>query len=222
MQGTIIATLYEIHFFTEVCKLPGSQEGEGECLIADSCAVTGVKEDLRDFVGSFTVDTLSTSCKCSENQYGPFCKSKPQESDLGLCGKGRYKKENYLTGCECRDEDGNVVPFHGWYCEFHNKLLCKENYPFYDVTKMDDVVGNKVIQSACNKCDKILENCAECLQDETTNCNFFSNDHQKQYFKGTLHVKNVKKIFKQLIISVAMTVILVMGMDVIQKQRNVG
>ena len=136
------------------------------------CDPNGIKEDLKDFVGSSTTDTLATSCKCLENQFGPFCDSIPQEKDLGLCGKGRYNKKNYLTGCECRDEDDYVVPYHGWYCEFHNKLLCKDKNPFYDAYAMGDTVGEKTPQLICKTCTKFFPNCEECLQDETTSCKF--------------------------------------------------
>ena len=125
---------------------------------------------MQKFVGKEPIDNLKSSCKCEDNQYGPHCKSKPQDEDLGLCGAGRYNTANYLTACECRNASGHVVPYHGWYCEVHNTLLCSKAYPFYDETAMSDTVGDKTNSVACKTCEKFVQNCAECVQDKTTNC----------------------------------------------------
>ena len=171
----MIRYLRSVHLIVKICKLSVIDDGFwDECLDPDSCAYRGVYADLQEFVGKEPAGLLTSSCKCEADQYGPHCKSQPQKEDLGLCGMGTYNKANYLTACDCRNSTGHVVPYHGWYCEVHNKLLCSKLNPFYDASAMDDTVGDNSNQKACKKCEKFIENCAECVQDENTKCKSFA------------------------------------------------
>ena len=157
------------------------EDGEtswGECHSTVTCSDAKIQLDLMQYVGRKTVNQLGSGCGCKDGQYGPHCKSIKQNGDLGLCGRGRYNEGNYLSGCECRDTDSNVVPYHGWYCEHHNVLLCSEGY-FYNETAMKDEVGHGTQNTVCLKCEDFISNCAECEQIEEKNCKFFRPSDKK-------------------------------------------
>ena len=69
---------------------------------------------------------------------------------------GRYNIENFLSACECRDKTMNeAIPYHGWYCDIHNRLLCDKSKAsfyhgqFYDVNPMN---SDKVADCCSNVC----------------------------------------------------------------------
>ena len=152
------------------------EEGEtawGTCHSSATCLDAKIQSDLLPFVGRKTVNQLGSGCACQDGQYGPYCTSIKQDGDLGLCGEGSYNEKNYLSGCDCRDTDGHVIPYHGWYCEHHNVMLCSEGY-FYNVTAMKDEVGHGTQNVVCVKCENFISNCAECEQNQETECKFIS------------------------------------------------
>ena len=91
------------------------EDGEtswGDCLSSVTCSDGKIQLDLLKYVGRKTANQLGSGCGCKDGQYGPHCKSIKQDGDLGFCGPGRYNESNYLSGCECRNTDGHVVPYH--------------------------------------------------------------------------------------------------------------
>ena len=130
---------------------------------------------LREYVGGQTVQNLLSGCYCENEKYGPFCSwSVPNYDDENVCNHGRRNNTNFLSGCECRNNDGKAIAYHGWYCETHNKALCTGYLykdKFYDVNSMNpDKVGD-CCDKVCRSCDQIFgEKCAECQQDKDTNC----------------------------------------------------
>ena len=117
--------------------------------------------DLIKYVGAKTVETLFSVCKCKSN-YGPFCTW--SEAPTNLCENGKLNVENYLSGCECRNSDGVLLPYHGWYCEIHNRVLCEDDEKFYDASKMKKVGDSS--SRVCKPCEEIIKNCGECEQEE--------------------------------------------------------
>ena len=134
--------------------------------------------NLQQFVGKATVNALGYGCNCKNiGKYGPYCSwNEPDESERNFCGFGKYNIGNFVSGCECRDSVTNAaVPYHGWYCDVHNKLLCdnsKFNKGFYDVNVMDTKMVAD-FPDPCRQCSDIIPNCAECQQDGETECKIF-------------------------------------------------
>ena len=80
-----------------------------------------------------------------------------------------HKVVVFLSGCECKNSDDEFTPYHGWYCEVHNRVLCAdEENPdeekFYDASKMEKVGDSS--WKVCKKCEEIIRNCGECEQNE--------------------------------------------------------
>ena len=124
-------------------------------------------------VGTETVKSLQSGCVCQAGKYGPFCNwNEPTDEAQKLCENGIYNSQNYLTGCECRI-DGKVTPYHGWYCEIHNRRLCTDG-KFFDVTEMSDKVGKCPTglsgNKCCKNCGEIIKNCGLCKQDSENQC----------------------------------------------------
>ena len=153
----------------------GSCENGSDCTKGSTLATDESEGNLAQFVGKDTVDSLEYGCKCKDTgKYGPYCSwDEPDDSARNFCGYGRYNIGNYVSGCECRDASNAAVPYHGWYCDIHNKLLCDNSKfyknTFYDVNFMDT---SKVahVYEPCRSCDAFMENCGECQQDKETEC----------------------------------------------------
>lgn len=153
------------------------ENGNSNCIYGGGLGSTN-KGDLNRFVGTETLEDLAFGCNCKGlDKYGPYCNwDEPQAGERDFCGFGKYNISNFLSGCECRDKLTNEpVPYHGWYCDIHNRALCDKSKStqfhgkFYDVTTMKDKVGD-CCSSVCKDCDKIIKNCGECKQDEENNC----------------------------------------------------
>ena len=149
-----------------------------ECMAGSALANDEEEGNLSQFVGKPTVDALEYGCNCKGTQkYGPYCSwDEPDVGERDFCGLGKYNIENFVSGCECRDSaTGAAVPYHGWYCGVHNKLLCdnsKFSKGFYDVNYMN--TSNVAdFPDPCMDCNKIIPNCAKCQQDDETNCELF-------------------------------------------------
>ena len=126
--------------------------------------------NLEAYVGPETLKALGMGCNCPSDTYGPLCTwNKPNEQQK-LCIRGQYNKNNFLSGCECKDELGNFLMYHGWYCEIPNRDLCDQEL-FYDSSKMNKVGDNRNLY-VCKECNDIkgIQNCASCRQDEFTEC----------------------------------------------------
>lgn len=137
-------------------------------------------------VGTETVKSLQSGCACKVGNFGPFCDwDEPTEDAKKLCKNGVYNANNYLTGCDCKTAEGHVTPFHGWYCEVHNRNLCAEG-EFYDVTNMSNEVGKCTrFEKCCKNCGEIIKNCALCKQDEDTQCKLSNSQKQKKILNLT-------------------------------------
>ena len=88
------------------------------------------------------------------------------QGQIMLCENGEFNDHNFMTGCDCRYSNGTILPYHGWYCEVHNALLCAEN-KFYDLTKEIKKVGDT---DPCRSCSWLMPGCEICKQDNETNC----------------------------------------------------
>ena len=148
--------------------------------------------DLNRFVGSETVNDLAYGCNCKGlEKYGPFCDwNEPEENNRDFCGSGRYNIKNFLSACECRNKTTNeAVPYYGWYCDIHNRLLCDKSKTsfyhgkFYDVSSMNTDKVADCCSNVCKECDEIIKNCKECKQDAGNNCKSFTeNKLEIQHF----------------------------------------
>ena len=139
------------------------------CFPGDSLSLS-----LSKYVGEKTVKNLKTGCNCPNGSYGPFCTSgwnEPAEKNAEgkkYCENGTHNPENFLTGCDCRNDKGEIIPFHGWYCEHHNSILCSESKPFYYVRSPLTIVGDT--SGKCTRCTSVIPGCTQCKQDDLTNC----------------------------------------------------
>ena len=124
--------------------------------------------NLPKFIGEQPVAALNSICDCEHNTeyeaaikgYGPDCTWREPEHD---CVYGEINHHNFMTGCECRHPNGTILPYHGWYCEVPNSVLCKEN-KFYDLTETMTKVGDV---APCKSCQRIIPGCEIC---EENNC----------------------------------------------------
>ena len=167
------------HFSTEITNLNEPKASWGSCVNSECLSGDDLLEQstLSDFVGSQTVEYLETGCNCEAGSYGPFCSwPEPNKNDDNFCVNGRYNSDNFLSGCECRNDDNTATPYHGWYCEVHNRALCNKNIykgRFYDVKAMDKNIVGDCCASVCKTCGEARPNCAECQQDDDTQCKFY-------------------------------------------------
>ena len=138
------------------------------CLPGDSLSLS-----LSKYVGKTTVKNLKAGCNCERDSYGPFCttgwNAPAAENSEGekYCENGTHNPENFLTGCDCRNDLG-VIPFHGWYCEHHNSILCSEERPFYYSRSSLSEVGEST--GKCKSCTSVISGCTQCKQDDSTQC----------------------------------------------------
>ena len=127
--------------------------------------------DLPKFIGEQPVAALDSICDCEHNNeyaaaikgFGPDCTWRMPPHDH--CVNGEINQGNFMTGCECRHPNGTIRPYHGWYCEVPNSVLCKENR-FYDLTEEMTKVGD---EAPCKSCRRIIPGCEIC---EENNCEF--------------------------------------------------
>lgn len=136
--------------------------------LAYAFCVTGQKmseltSDLVKYVGSRTVESFYSVCRCNGN-FGPLC-TWSEAPKNNLCENGAGLNEaNYLSGCECKNSNDEFIPYHGWYCEIHNRILCEDEEKFYDASKMRKVGDSS--SRVCKRCEEIIKNCDECEQNE--------------------------------------------------------
>ena len=126
---------------------------------------------MESYVGPETLLTLGRGCNCPSGTYGPLCTwDKPTDEQKKLCLRGFYNENNFLSGCDCKDELGNFLMYHGWYCEIPNRDLCDSEL-FYDTSVMNKVGDNRS-KFVCKECNKIngIQNCATCKQDSSNDC----------------------------------------------------
>ena len=129
---------------------------------------------LSALIGEQPVRAMDSTCDCEENTYGltvhgfgPFCtwRNKPSNN----CENGEFNDHNFMTGCDCRHANGTILPYHGWDCEVHNALLCKEDR-FYDLSREIKKVGDS---DPCRSCKSLIGlGCETCIQNNETNCKF--------------------------------------------------
>ena len=159
---------------------------------------------LSEMIGKDPVDSLNHACNCQNMQkYGPYCDwNEPDEKERDFCGPGKYNIENFLSGCECRDSLTNeAVPYHGWYCEVHNKLLCDNSKfykgTFYDVRAMDK---SKVADccAPCKSCSTVIPNCDQCKQDIDTNCKSLIKKQNLYVYSGAIECLECKNEYNDL------------------------
>ena len=85
------------------------------------------ESDFGEFVGEISLDERSEQgyCKCSENYYGNGCTMDIQQfKAFSECDNGGiFDPGNTITGCSCREENGDASLFHGWYCERSNRFV---------------------------------------------------------------------------------------------------
>ena len=147
----------------------GSCNDDKICFPGDSLSAS-----LSKYVGEATVKNLKAGCNCESGSYGPFCTTgwnpPAAENSEGekYCENGTHNPENFLNGCDCRNDEGVIIPFHGWYCEHHNSILCSENKPFYYARSPLTIVGD--ISGKCKACTNAIQGCTQCKQDDLTNC----------------------------------------------------
>ena len=154
--------------FTIYDEVWGTCSSESICLPGFNLGAS----QLSNYVGETTVQTLGAGCNCPSGTYGPFCQDwgqPPQQNLQGenFCVNGLHNTENYLTGCDCRNDDGEIIPFHGWYCEHHNSILCSGKKPFFYSRGPLEAVGET---GKCKSCTTIIPGCSDCIQDDSTNC----------------------------------------------------
>ena len=66
-------------------------------------------------------------CLCVAPKFGPFCDQEITDdivNNTNCNGNGKFEAENTITGCSCRDENGDPTKYHGWHCEIPNLDLC--------------------------------------------------------------------------------------------------
>ena len=125
------------------------------------------------YVGTDTVKQLSSGCLCSNNKFGPFCDW--NQSDKNYCENGKLQTANFLSLCECKNDDDSFTHYHGWYCEVHNSVLCKTD-KYYDKSRALSKVGD---DNGCRNCGNIIIGCKECEQGSEPDCeseNYFTID----------------------------------------------
>ena len=172
----------------------------GTCENSQCFNGTDLVVSLNKYVGKQTVKDLGSGCKCTGEKYGPYCSWNepiypPEEN---VCGHGGLNKENFLSGCECRNDEGKATAYHGWYCKTHNRVLCDTKSihkgKFYDVNRMDkDVVGD-CCSEVCRTCNQIFGGkCQEdrCQQDDDTDC--------KSSFRISISDYHFLKVYSKLI-----------------------
>ena len=146
----------------------GSCPGSVSCLMGNKTAYP--YSHLSTFIGEQPILAMDSICDCEHYTYGlsmhgfgPFCDWTKPAND---CENGEFNDHNFMTGCDCRYSNGTILPYHGWYCEVHNALLCAEN-KFYDLTKEIKKVGDT---DPCRSCSWLMPGCEICKQDNETNC----------------------------------------------------
>ena len=68
-------------------------------------------------------------CKCNDGSYGNGCTMDiDQFKEFSDCDNGIFDPGNTITGCSCRDENGDANLYHGWYCERPNRFVFQRLY----------------------------------------------------------------------------------------------
>ena len=71
------------------------------------------------------------------------------------CNGGQLDVKNTITLCNCRDEGGNPLDFHGWHCDIKNDCD-EERISRYHKPSETEQVG----KPKCNyRCPEHCENC---------------------------------------------------------------
>ena len=143
------------------------------CFIHAFSLLKSAYGNLGLYVGEDTVKQLASGCFCSNNKFGPFCEW--NQPDKNYCEHGKLQTANFLSLCECKNDDDSFTHFHGWYCEVHNSVLCT-NYKYYDKSRALSKVGDN---NGCRTCENVITGCKECEQGSEPECesnNCFTND----------------------------------------------
>ena len=117
-------------------------------------------------VGEDAINSLTKLCICPKtNHHGANCEIPDTEETDYSCGEfGTVNRTNTISGCSCKKEKF-ATPYHGWYCNVANSVICKADDEFY-VHDETEIVADP---NLCLKCSNFKATtagfrCAECKQ----------------------------------------------------------
>ena len=124
-------------------------------------------------VGSPTYQNQVSQCLCQSSwndankpfKYGINCDSSDPVNPGDKCIHGEFNPENTISGCACTDSYGKPTPYHGWYCDVPNFLLCDDG-KFYTHANTDVVAD---LFKGCKSCGySTNQYCKTCIQANAT------------------------------------------------------
>ena len=129
------------------------------------------------FIGKPALLSQINVCYCDKLNQGAKCEIDNSVEIPYTCGDfGTVNKANPVSGCECKI-DGFATPYHGWYCNVPNTVICPDN-KFYIHNETEKVADEDLcftctkateLSLRCGKCEQFIEfgevTCTECNKD---------------------------------------------------------